>query len=872
MSDLQRQRKALQLVAVSLELDPAERAGFLDEHCGDDVGLRQEIEEILAQEETTGDDLLATRATLVPVTEPVVMGETVPIPEYLGSFRVGKRLGRGGMGSVYLGEQEGEIRRTVALKTITTLYNNERRDRFTAECRALARLNHPNVAALYEVGVAEPGIPYVAMELVDGEPITTWCDEHALGLKDRLQLFLGACAGVRHAHEKGILHRDLKPENILVTKVDGVATAKVIDFGIAASFAEPLLNDIRLTLDAQIVGSPSHLSPEAASLGKVDVDTRSDVFSLGLVLYELTVGVLPFEVDNVSLAEHIQRLTKQDLLAPSRRLSTLPQQRQQAIAQRRGNHSRALIRAVQGDLDTIIGKATARDPQLRYGSPSELAADLDRYLKFEPIRAQPPSSAYFLRRFVRRRAGVVLSLCLLICALVAGVVARSVESQRARRAEARALAEAAAAKSAQDESEEVTRFLVDLFRVADPQLSQNQQVTARELLEVGARRIETELADQPELRARMMLTIGRIYRRLGMLDKAVPLIEQGVEIQQAVLRADHPDLATSYSELGVAYHNQGRSAESEPLFRRSIAIREKTYGPNHQAVLNSRHNLAVFLAGQGKLQEAESLLRDIIEHQDGDHLAKSLTNLSSILSAQGRFAEAEPYATRAQRLIEETLGSDHPDYARMLVNVGNICAALDRPEEAASHFQQALSVAEATLGPEHPTLVPMLHNLALMYFESNELEKAEPCLQRALAIDQRRLGPEHPLLAKRYSGLAQLALLKGELPLALQRYEKARELLTKEGTGRDQRWIELYWGLAEVAAAQARPARAAELYEQAIAVSHEVGFESHAKYPALVKGYTEVLHKLGRDAEAQELDAASDSSSGSQRGVAATER
>ncbi len=429
LSEAEHQRRVMQLLSDALELEGVDRRHFLDRTCAGDPALRQELESLLDEEPALDDGFLEVPAAagLAAVRRAAVRrtgesgtlphGSPVPLPvERLGPYRVVRTLGRGGMGTVFLGEQQEPVRRRVALKVIDAIHGRTGRQRFAAECQALARLGHPNVASLYEVGTTEEGYPFVAMELVDGTVITTWCDERTLGLGQRLELFLGACAGVRHAHEKGVLHRDIKPSNVLVTEVDGRPAAKLIDFGIARAHGDgPSLIDTStaITLEHQIIGSPAYMSPEALPFSDRDVDTRSDVYSLGLLLYELLAGVLPFELEDQSLADLIRRLEAADEMpAPSVRFRGLDDDDRRQIAERRGLSEKALERRIRGDLDAIAARAIARDPERRYDSAADLAADLERHLHSEPVAARPPTAGYllgcFLRRFLRGAAVALL--------------------------------------------------------------------------------------------------------------------------------------------------------------------------------------------------------------------------------------------------------------------------------------------------------------------------------------------------------------------------------------------------------------------------------------------------------------------------------
>lgn len=405
MNEAERQRRVMEALGEALDLEGAERQRFLDRTCAGGAALRSEVDALLTEETEVEDDFLEVPAAAhLDRTPPT--GENVKqllAPERLGPFRVVRPLGRGRMGSVYLGEQQKPVRRRVALKVIDAIHSRTSRKRFASECQALARLSHPNVASLYEVGTIEDGRSFVAMELIEGTAITTWCDERMLGLEARIELFFGVCAAVRHAHENGILHREIKPSNVLVTEVDGQPVAKVIDFGIARALDdESLIDDSFSTLEHHMVGSPSYMSPEAVISGKKILDARADVYSLGLLFYRLIVGALPFDPENETLASLLRRVVKQDYQTPSIRFAALAKERRREIAARRGLTEDALLRRLRGDLDAIVSKAIARDREQRYGSPADLADDLGGHLTHEPVEAVPPTLQYQVRKFLKR--------------------------------------------------------------------------------------------------------------------------------------------------------------------------------------------------------------------------------------------------------------------------------------------------------------------------------------------------------------------------------------------------------------------------------------------------------------------------------------
>ncbi|MEM7584751.1 MAG: serine/threonine-protein kinase [Acidobacteriota bacterium] len=749
MTDPGRQLQAIRLIEQSLELAGTERQEFLDDACSNDLELRQEIESLLAEE--ADDDFLEQPAAQIgrTIVTTSALETDLPLePEQLGTYRIVKLLGRGGMGAVYLGEQEAPVRRQVALKIIDAPQHLHGAQRFAQECQALAHLNHPNVASLYEVGSTEDGQPFLAMELVDGTAITDWCDSRRLTLAQRIELFYGVCAGVRHAHQKGILHRDIKPSNVLVTEIDDQPMAKVIDFGVARALDERLLgNKKQVTLDHQIVGSPAYMSPETAR-GESDIDTRADVYALGMLLYELLVGVLPFDLEKESLASLLRRLTTEELTAPSVRFVALAGEKRSEIARQRRLNKRTLERAVRGDLDAIIATATARDRDQRYSSPSELEEDLSRHLSYQPISVRAASLHYRLGRYVRRNLGAVLAAAALILALLAGIVSSTRQAQRANR-------EAQQAR-------EVSQFLVDLFEIADPERGPNQPVDVRNLLDRGAERLREELQEQPIARARFLQTLGEIYTKMALFERGETLIREALELRQRELPATHPDLIDSTNQLGVILRRQGRFDEAEPLLRAALAARENVDPPDPLKTAQALNNLGNLLWNQGRREEALEIyeralsIRERELGRDDPDVGETVNNLAVLLRDLSLPHKALPYAQRAEVIFLRALGEAHPLRAAALNNLGLTERSLYRFQDAESHFRQAVTIWKDAYGPLHPRTVKARYNLARLLIEVGREPEAVEFLRENLQTPDELTGSALKVLPgmRRSLGLA----------------------------------------------------------------------------------------------------------------------
>jgi len=458
-------------------------------------------------------------------------------PERIGPYKILEKIGEGGMGVVYAAEQEAPFRRRVALKIIKPGMDSKQvLARFEAERQALALMDHPSVAKVFEAGETPRGLPYFAMEYVQGEPITTYCDRHRLSIRQRLDLLVQVCEGVQHAHQKGIIHRDLKPSNVLVALQGDNPVPKIIDFGVAKATAQRLTERTMFTELGVLIGTPEYMSPEQAEMTGLDVDTRTDVYALGVILYELLTGTLPFEpkdLRSLGFDEIRRRIREVDPPRPSTRISTLGERGTESARMRRTEPGKLASR-LKGDLDWITSKAIEKDRTRRYGSPNDLAADIGRHLGHEPVLAGPPSALYRSRKFVRRHRFGVAAAATATLGLVGLAVLMTVQAARiTREAEAK---------------QRVSEFLTELFQVSDPDKGRGNSITARELLDSGAAKIRGKLTDDPRVQADLMMTMGTVYRSLGLYPQAEPLLKQALETRRQLLGREAPDTLRAANE------------------------------------------------------------------------------------------------------------------------------------------------------------------------------------------------------------------------------------------------------------------------------------------------------------------------------------
>ncbi len=862
VNEVERDRRIVYLLGKAVELDRSERGRFLDGACAGDPALRAELAAMLEEGPTATDDFLGA-----PAVAQLALDETLPFDDadrpppqqqrWIGPYRIVGILGRGGMGTVYRGEQEEPVRRQVALKVIEGIHDPTRLQRFAAECQALARLHHPNVASLYEVGTTGQERPYVAMELVDGTAITSWCDQHRLSLGERIELFLGVCAGVRHAHEKGILHRDLKPANVLVTEIDGVPTAKVIDFGIARAIGDPLHSGSRpMTLDHQIVGSPAYMCPEAAA-GEREIDTRSDVYALGLLLYELLVGVPPLEHQGVGLGIFLRRILTEEPPVASVRYGELDAERQQQLAAERSlADPRQLSRRIRGDLDAILATTLARAPADRYSSPADLAADLKRHLELQPVGVRSPSARYLTGRFIRRHFTLVAAAALVMIALVAGIVGTARQAVRANRQAERANHEAARARQALAEAQQLSGFLVELFGVADPERGPGEPVDVRELLDRGAQRLHDELGDQPLARALFMHTIGEIYTKMALFEPAEELIGGALEIRERELDKDHPDVLESVNQLGVVYRRQKRLDEAEPLLRRVLAAREAQGDP--VAVGLALNNLGNLLWNQRRFDEAEAAYRHALAIREAelgpDHrdAAETLNNLGALFQAQKAYDQAMPYLLRAAEIYLEELGTDHPRYAATLFNLSLIEPELGQWRDAEDHCRRAAAIWQASYGPKHPRTFAAQSRVAYLLRRQGHYEESAQHY-RTLLDERADEGLENSQVRRLFRNLARAQARLGDYDSAENNYRHLLEFYLEDRSEDDPSVLRARSKLAWLAGLRGDHALAEVAHRQVLDERRRVLGEEHRDTAWSLHHLALALADMGRDPEAEAL-------------------
>jgi eukaryotic-like serine/threonine-protein kinase len=719
-----------EIVGAALEREQSERGAFLDQACLDDRQLRAEIESLLAAHADAG--VLSQAAWTTTLSEPA--GE----PETIGSYRLIRELGVGGMGQVWLAEQTEPVRRRIALKLIKAgMYDAATVQRFQAERQSLAIMEHPAIAKVFDAGATPQGQPYFAMEYVDGAPITTYCDRKKLGIQERLRLFIQVCEGVQHAHQKAIIHRDLKPSNILVTEIDRKSTPRIIDFGLAKATVPRLGGDASFTHVGAFLGTPGYMSPEQVDPNLHDVDTRTDVYSLGVVLYELLTGDLPFDTKRwkqQNLDEVLRQLRETDPQRPSTKIST-SRQTSTARADARNTEPRQLVSQLRGDLDWIALKALEKDRERRYATPAALAADIECYLDSRPVMARPASRAYRFRKYIlRHRAGVVVMLGAVIV-LLAFVAAQSLELRRTKRE--------------RDRADRITQFMTGMFKVSNPSEARGNTITAREILDKSSKEIETGLAKDAELQAQMLDVTGEVYGNLGLYGRAHELFAKAIEINRRALGPNHPSTLTAMDHLGWNLVREGHFPEAEKLLRQTLDLRRRVLGAEKPDTLYTMNNLASALDEEGRYPEAEALVRDTLERRqrvlgkEDPNTVISMTGLAVILLDEGHNAAAETIEKQALEILRRTLGPENPRTLIAMGDLGVILSAEGHEEQAEKIKRETLEIERRVFGPEHPNTLRLMINLGSTLQKEHRFPEAEQILEDALEIELRVLGREH---------------------------------------------------------------------------------------------------------------------------------
>jgi eukaryotic-like serine/threonine-protein kinase len=788
MMDPQRWKQVDNLLQSALDMLPDQWEAFLRNNCGGDRALEREVLSVLHAQR--GAETFLAKPAIEFAAEEIARdlpeGSLEPsdsslsgIVRTIGPYRLVQMLGSGGMGEVWRAEQAEPLRRTVAIKLIKAGMDTKVVvARFESERQTLALMDHPNIAKVFDAGTTPAGRPYFVMEYVPGVPIANYCDQHWLTINERLHVFLQVCDGVRHAHQKAIIHRDLKPSNILIQEIDGKPTPKIIDFGLAKAMGPRLTDATMYTEAGTMVGTPAYMSPEQADSQQRNVDTRTDVYSLGVILFELLVGALPFggkELRDDGLEAMLRKIREQEAVRPSAKVSSLGNAASDS-AIKRNEEPQSLIRHLRGDLDWITLKAIDRDRNRRYGSVAELAADIERHLSDQPVIAGPPSARYRAGKFVRRhRFGVAAGATVLIL-LLAFSITMTVQARRIARERDRAVRAEQIAKAVNDFLQDDLLAQAGARAQANTRSQPDPDLKVQTALSRAAARISGKFDSQPAVEAAIRRTIGLAYFDLNLSTEAQPQLERAVDLRKRVLGLDHPDTLTSMDELGVLYNLQGKYAAAEALLAQVLAARQRLLGSDHRDTLATMSDLGLAIAYGGDDARAAPIFAKVLETdrrilgEEDPATLSVLDNLAGAYKSLGRYSEAQALLEREVELNRRVLGPDHPDTTNSVQALAAVYRALGKYAAADPLFLATLESERRTLGEEHWETENARRNLAISYRAQGRYAEADPLFKRALASLQRGLGREHPLTL-------QVAYNLGESYRQQRRFTEAESIL-----------------------------------------------------------------------------------------------
>ena len=786
------------------------------------------------------NDANATVAKGMPAPAPTPAPEPQTLPESIGRYRILRLLGEGGMGAVYEAEQDLP-HRTVALKVIRSGYaSGEILRRFETETQALGRLQHPGIAQIFDAGAADTPFgkqPYIAMELIDGQALLAWSEAHQLSIRQRLDLMAKICEAVQHAHQRGLIHRDLKPANILVDE-DG--QPKILDFGVAR-LTDSDAQATRQTSMGEIIGTLAYMSPEQVSGDPGDVDTRSDVYALGVILYELLAGKPPY-----AIGRHIHEAV-------------------QAIREAEPTALSSVSRVFRGDIETIVGKALEKDKSRRYASATGLASDIRRYLNNEPVSARPPSTAYQVSKFARRNKALVSGVAAVFVVLVAGVIASAREAVLARRAEKEARQQTAIAQAVNDFLQHDLLGQASAYNQAKP----DPAITVRTVLDRAAQNVQGKFATQPLVEGAIRDTIGRTYKELGLYPQARIQLEQAFKIAQATSGPQsafaiqtalhledaeeaagkyaeaeaHARLALESSRKALGAGNaatilamnrltsvldyEGKYAEAEPLGREAIATSRKAMGEDSRSTANSMFFLAIILYDEGKYAEAEDLDNRVLQQRErllgpeNPDTLSAMNNLAAVYGEERKYAQAAELESRLLALRRRVLGPQHPDTLDTMVNLGYDLRGQHKWDEARVLDEEILAIQKRVLGAEHPLTLRSMHNLAADYRMRGDPAGAEALDRQTLAIRQRVLGPESPDTLWSMNNLAGDLFAEGRVEQAFDLDRQTLNLRRKALGADNPATLDSITQLISDAQALGRWDEIESVYRQALATSPE---------------------------------------------------
>jgi serine/threonine protein kinase/Tfp pilus assembly protein PilF len=794
-----------------------ERAAFLDAACAKEPQLRAAVEALLAAHDASTDRLGRPQAELRPNLGPEPARPAVttdyqrpsePGAVVGGRYTLVERIGEGGMGEVWVSKQTEPVKRKVAVKLIKAGMDSKAvLQRFDQERQALALMDHPNIARVLDGGMTPTGQPFFVMDLVNGLPLTKFCDQMKLPVRERLELFTPICQAVQHAHQKGIVHRDLKPSNILVTIIDGKPVPKVIDFGVAKATSGKLTDETMSTGFGAVVGTLEYMAPEQAGYAGADIDTRADIYSLGVILYELLTGLRPIDgkrLRKVALSEMVRILEEEVPSKPSTRLSTdesLP-----SSAALRQTEPKRLMAMLRGELDWVVMKCLEKQRDRRYETANGLAREVQRYLADEPVEARPPSAGYRFRKFVRRHKGQVLAAVLVLSALLAGITGTTfglfrAEAARRDEAQQRAAAEKAAeserlakldADTKRQQAEANLEFakkgneiLGSVFAGLDPKANYatvaDLRSALRDNLNKAVDELEGSAIGEPLEVAAMQDTLGTSLIGLGEASLAVEVLNKALATRKAELGPDHPVTYISMNNLAMAYLESGEFTTALPLLEETLQKSKAQLGPDHRETLCTMNNLAMAYQASDQVATAVALLEETLQKTkanlgpDHPNTLNGMNNLANAYALNGQFAEAVPLYEETLEKMKDNLGPDHPNTLRCMSNLATAYSRNGQFAKAVPLYEETLEKMKDTVGPDHPDTLSTLNKLAFAFEAIGQLTKFAALLEESLQKHKAKLGPDHSDTLSTMNNLAYSYLASGQLARAVPLFEETLE-------------------------------------------------------------------------------------------------
>ena len=778
------------------------RNAYLAQVCGGDQVLHARVVALL-EASPEGTRFLESPPSAL-VANPRVNGAQ-PLTEegrgsVIGPYKLLEQIGEGGMGVVFMAEQTRPVQRRVALKIIKAgMDTREVVARFEAERQALAMMDHPNIARVLDAGATDTGRPYFVMELVRGVPMTEFCNQKNLSIRERLELFVTVCQAVQHAHQKGIIHRDIKPTNVLVTLHDGRPVIKVIDFGVAKATGQKLTDKTLFTGFTQMIGTPLYMSPEQAEMSEPDIDTRSDIFSAGVLLYELLTGTTPFDSQRLKSAsfDELRRIIREEEPPrPSTRLTTLALEAASTVGTQRKSDPRQLTRLFRGELDWIVMKCLEKDRTRRYETASALAGDVERYLHDEPVQACPPSARYRFGKFARRNKAALGTVAAVIVALILGTVVSTWQAIRASNAEAHANTSAEQALIAAESerkaketetvqrkrAEEIAKLLVSVLRSPDPDRD-GRTITIAEVLDRSAKELQGKFAGDPPTKAKLLQAVGESYVGLGLFRESIPLLEQARDLCSASLGREHSDTIDAMATLAGAYRAAGLSDEAVRLDEEVLKLRKARPGPDQDSTLNAMFSLSEDYFLLKRIDEAVQLKEEALKlgkaalGTEDPRILTLVGNLAVDYQRAGSHDKAIALMEEALNVQKTKLGPDHADTASTMGILGEIYVEAGRFDEGIHLLEEALKLRKAKLGPEHRDTLDNMYHLYRAYADAGRINDAISLAEESLKLHRLKIGPEHPDVYVTMSDLAGYYGKSGRIDEAIRLSEETVKLV-----------------------------------------------------------------------------------------------